>query len=388
MKVVMLWRYYPAQYEYFYSKYPQALTLSYSQHRNLFFSEHFGWPSELAQLMNTIGIQTEFLVINDEILQYKWAVENGLVIGSKDNWEQEIVLAQIKSIRPNVVWISSLDLCGAFAYQLKHYCDKIILWVGSPFVKTADVGGASVLITENPATLQAIHHVFERVIVTKPGFDEQLLPMLQNVKKEYDVSFVGTLSPAHQSRVDTLSYLHQKGVMVDAFANRQFPKKPSFSNLIRGMASFLLKEKSITKASVVLQKWLDNNHKARRAQILETFCKPPLFGLEMYRVLAASSITLNIHIDCAQGNVGNMRLFESTGVGACVITEHGANIAELFEPDKEIITYKSKEEMVEKITYLLEHRALASEIGLAGQQRTLRDHSVARMLHDIMPAFS
>jgi spore maturation protein CgeB len=70
-----------------------------------------------------------------------------------------------------------------------------------------------------------------------------------------------------------------------------------------------------------------------------------------------------------------MRLFEATGVGACLLTDWKENLARLFEPDKEVLTYNSAAECVEKVKYILEHEAERRAIAAAGQRRTLREHN-------------
>jgi len=47
----------------------------------------------------------------------------------------------------------------------------------------------------------------------------------------------------------------------------------------------------------------------------------------------------------------------------------------LFEPDKEVLSYRSAEECIEKINYIIEHENERREIAAAGQRRTLREHT-------------
>ena len=70
-----------------------------------------------------------------------------------------------------------------------------------------------------------------------------------------------------------------------------------------------------------------------------------------------------------------MRLFEATGMGSLLLTDKKNNLNKLFEIDKEIVTYSCKEEALEKVKYLLENPKKLSEIALAGQERTLKDHT-------------
>jgi spore maturation protein CgeB len=95
----------------------------------------------------------------------------------------------------------------------------------------------------------------------------------------------------------------------------------------------------------------------------------------MYAQLRRSRVTLNTHIDLSSTHASNMRLYEATGVGTCLLTDWKANLPEMFEPDAEVVTYESAEECVEKVRYLLEHEDERNGIAAAGQRRTLRDHT-------------
>ena len=115
--------------------------------------------------------------------------------------------------------------------------------------------------------------------------------------------------------------------------------------------------------------------------------RPPLYGLDMFKALARSKVGFNIHIDVAGKYAGNVRLFEVTGVGSCLITDWKDNLHELFELDKEIMTYSSPEECIDKVKWLINNPRERNMISQAGMKRTLRDHTYARraeQLHDII----
>ena len=104
-------------------------------------------------------------------------------------------------------------------------------------------------------------------------------------------------------------------------------------------------------------------------------CHPPVMGMDMYNLIHQSKVTFNSHADMAAGDVGNMRLFEATGVGTCLLTDTGNNMSDLYEADKEVVIYKNLDEAIEKAKYLIEHPNVAQEIAAAGQKRTLKDHT-------------
>ena len=113
------------------------------------------------------------------------------------------------------------------------------------------------------------------------------------------------------------------------------------------------------------------------------YCHPPVFGVDMYNVLRQSKITLNKHTDAAGSSVANMRLFEATGIGTCLLTDTGENMSDLFEEDREVVTYTSVDECIEKAEYLLEHDEVRRQIAEAGQRRTLKDHTMKNRCEQI-----
>jgi spore maturation protein CgeB len=99
------------------------------------------------------------------------------------------------------------------------------------------------------------------------------------------------------------------------------------------------------------------------------------WGIDMYRILARSQIVLNRHIDAAEGHANNMRMFETTGVGALLATERAPNLYELFEPGAEVLSYGSEAELVTLVEHQLKHPQERLRIAAAGQARTLSQHT-------------
>jgi spore maturation protein CgeB len=105
---------------------------------------------------------------------------------------------------------------------------------------------------------------------------------------------------------------------------------------------------------------------------------PAVYGLSMYQTLLDSSVTLNIHADSSPKYASNMRLFEASGVGTCLLTDWKEDLNSLLEVDREVAAYRSPEECVEKIRWLLEHPAERDEIARRGRVRAERDHTFGR----------
>ena len=79
-------------------------------------------------------------------------------------------------------------------------------------------------------------------------------------------------------------------------------------------------------------------------------CHGPLYSIDYYNVIRKSKLTLNRHRDeLADGP--NIRVFEATGLGTCLISDRGKEMDKLFDSEKEIVTFSSAQEAIEKINY-------------------------------------
>jgi spore maturation protein CgeB len=81
-------------------------------------------------------------------------------------------------------------------------------------------------------------------------------------------------------------------------------------------------------------------------------------------------------------------MFESTAMGALLLTEESENINQIFTPDKEIATYRNPEEAIDKIRYYLNHTDEREAIAKAGQQRTLQYYNSRIRAEEALRIFS
>lgn len=380
MKLLMLCKYYPETLKYFYEKYPFIISSSFEEHRSKILDEHFGWTGDLSRYINLQGIQTEFIIANAESMQKKWADEHKFQSYSERKWEKEIVMEQIKHFRPDVLWVGSLfDYYGNFLKNALHYCKKAITWVSCPTPANLNISGFTTLITSNPSVLRKKQHLFNNVIVTKPGFDSEILKKLGYVGKKYYVTFIGGITPAHLKRVEILAYLIKKGIDIKVFG---YINEERRRDALLHAAGCVMKHRDVCKGKDALKRMFTQRYQ-RDVEITKSVHQGPIFGLDMYHTLAKSRITLNIHIDVAGSYAGNMRIFEGTGVGSCVLTEHTENINSLFKLGKEILTYRSKEELLDVLQSMMKQDEKIDQISKAGQKRTLNIYTIEKMFNDI-----
>ena len=70
-----------------------------------------------------------------------------------------------------------------------------------------------------------------------------------------------------------------------------------------------------------------------------------------------------------------MRLFEATGLACALITDKKKDLSDYFDEDKEVLSYKSKDELIEKIKYLVSDSNKAKELGINAQNKVLKKYT-------------
>lgn len=104
---------------------------------------------------------------------------------------------------------------------------------------------------------------------------------------------------------------------------------------------------------------------------------------EKAKALLHSKIALNT-IHTAEIESVNVRVFEIAGIGAFQLTAYRKSLDDLFEIGKEIETYSSYSELVEKVDYYLQNEDKRKEIAINGRLRAIKDHTYEIRLNQII----
>jgi len=83
-----------------------------------------------------------------------------------------------------------------------------------------------------------------------------------------------------------------------------------------------------------------------------------------------------------------MRDIEAPMMGACYLTEWTEGLDNLYELGEEIETYRTSEELVEKIQYLTSSPTLRNSLRLKGQKRALSEHNITKSIEKIWQAIN
>lgn len=326
--------YYLGFLEHHYRLRPELLEASYESQHKALQAACFGDSDFYSAGLRNAGWAAEDLIVNCSSLQRQWASEHGI---DPTLSPVGMALEQIARIRPQVFYLQDLALgTREFLSAVRPHVELIVGQIASPIPSQTYLDGFDILISSFPHFVDVFRSQ-GRVAYYQPlAFDPRLLQRLGGHKREYPLTFVGGLSPAHRER---------QGFLV-----------------------------TLTK-SLPIHCWGYGTQALTQQGVDISRLRGDAWGLDMFSVLTRSAITVNHHIDIAKSNANNMRLFEATGCGALLVTDYKDNLSDLFDIGSEVVAYRSVDECVDLISYYLTHEDEAAEIARRGQERTLRDHT-------------
>ena len=387
--VVMLWRYYGEYLSSFYAERPGLADSSCEEQREAILADHFGWPGGLSLIMNGEGFLTEFFVMNAEPMQRKWAEENDFTSYSDEKWEKEIALEQVRRLGPDVLWTSSYFDCYDDLVPLAvQHCRKAVTWIACPLPEKLDVSHFDTLVTPLREWCGDFVDRFREHAFAHPCFDSAVLQKVDNTGKSIDVLFVGNITPHYRRREMTLATLLDAGIDIKMFGKLDHEVSPSRAQLLRDSVWFMLKRGNAEGSWKHFKKVIKPTAHERRIRLLKRTMETPVYGLAMYKLLASAKIVLNCHIDVAGPWSGNIRMYETTGIGSCLLTERSNNVAEVFLPGQEVLIYHSADELITLIPELLRSHERIQSIAESGHKRTLENYTLNHMWKSIRHVFS
>lgn len=111
------------------------------------------------------------------------------------------------------------------------------------------------------------------------------------------------------------------------------------------------------------------------------------YGAVYNAILSQAKIALCI-LSTINHDTYTRRCFEIPAAGTMMLSEYTDDLASMFEEDKEIVFFRSKEELVDKIKYYLSHDEEREQIAKAGRERVLKDgHEVKDRVMQVMKEY-
>lgn len=387
MRFLILNADYPDFLEWLYAHHEGMEQQPYAEQLRMRYESLYGVADFYSSNLRALGHEAEDLYANNEWLQRAWAAEQGMVCETAVHargpsvsvleqvrrvarrtpirhvasyvrswlpkgsalpaWSREILLAQVQRYKPDVLLVQAMDvLPGSVIQELKPFVRAIVgQHAATSLSEDENYSGYDLVVSSFQPTVAWCRARGLHARLSRLGFEPRVLSCLTPTNKTFDVTFSGSFSAVHRSREVWLE--------------------------------------GISRSCHELQIWGPDIRQLPQSSPLRKHYQGLAWGRDMYQVLRASKITLNHHGDVAP-YANNMRLFEATGVGTCLITDWKDNLGELFEPGKEVLAYRSVEECVELIRHYLAHEEEREAIGRAAQARTLREHTYFHRMQELV----
>jgi spore maturation protein CgeB len=382
---------YPGYLESFYKTHSTTNDMSYEEHYQLLMDDTTEFVGSYIRNFRRLGINAACVIANDTHLQSKWKSEKGIRAVSNSL----IIYEQIKAFAPDILWIEDLHYidCEWFKF-IRQNCRSIkgiVAYHCSPFNETIleKLRMADFVFTCTPGLKIDLEKAGLKSFMVYHAFDSDLLTRLNsvNLNSPKNLVFSGSLVTGgsfHNSRISLIDGILKAKVDLALFVTLERSYRIKAKQILYYLSGLMKK--------MGLQDLIDHvpvfEHGAYPVlsyspEILSSN-NPPLYGIDMYNLFNTSRIILNMHIGVAGDYAGNMRLFEATGIGSCLLTDNKKNMSELFDLDKEVVVYDSPEDCITKAKWLLENEAERMNIAIAGQKRTLISHTVEKRCKSII----
>lgn len=366
MRITIIDQYYSGFLDHHYKQHNGLVNCAYKNQRDSLLSTCFGTADFYSRHLRELGHDAIDIIANCAPLQRQWARENALEFNRfatevSVRWQRLplfgkwlarakgllfILLEQIREEKPDVLYVQDLSAIPPEALSsLKGRVALIVGQIACPLPPDGYLKPYDLILSSFPHYVKRLRAQGIASEYLRIAFEPLVLQRMGDQEKRYTCTFVGGISRIHRKGNELLEHLARR-VDMDFF----------------GYGVDML-----PKSSPVRQK-----HHGEA------------WGLDMYRVLAQSYITVNRHIDVAENYANNMRLFEATGCGAMLITDAKDNLNELFEVGKEVVVYSSPEEAAELIEYYASHPKERDAIARAGQQHTLREHTYRQRMEELV----
>jgi spore maturation protein CgeB len=362
-------------YAEFVSKLSQVcMDSSYDDIRSTLDFYKFGTGSALAFEFSKIGWETRLVIPNFRVMQDAWRRENGFSESIAAGWGfgariarlpgadslalllnhlHSTIYEQVKSFRPDIVYVQDLNLIPpVLIKKIREFTNLVVGEIASPLPPWRLIKSYDMVLSALQPIVEELNHKGVRAHWVPLGFDlrnwEDFKAKSSN--RSIDVSFVGSISRLQKMTIPLMKRVSESVENFSVYGPRESGKalaEHGMNDLYRGTA----------------------------------------WGSQMFEIFARSKIVVNRHGEIAKGHATNMRMYESTGMGALLITDATKNLEELFRVNEEVVTYDDPDDAAERIVELLRNESEIQRIALQGQNRTHTEHTYTQRVQKMLEVF-
>jgi hypothetical protein len=284
-----------------------------------FLHQRYGALHFLAPVLS--GEETAFFTNgDDEILQRMWARQIGM---PRRVTLPEILLAQLEFHRAEVFYnLDPIRYNSEFARKLPGCVRKTVAWRNIPLPET-DLGGYDLVVCNSSSLLRKYRASGWNAAYFSPAHDPVMDEYAGNQERPIDVAFVGGYSRHHMRRA---AVLEEVASLRDRYR-----------------IEFRLARSRLTRLAETPAGHLGPLGKYRRPKDIRAVSRDPVYGRDLYALLAKSKVVLNGAIDVSGDDRGNMRCFEAMGCSSLLLGDTGVYPDGMRE-DETLLTYSSPAE--------------------------------------------
>jgi spore maturation protein CgeB len=109
-----------------------------------------------------------------------------------------------------------------------------------------------------------------------------------------------------------------------------------------------------------------------------------VWGDAKLKIYSGAPLSLNLHHPMNDVVGVNIRAFELAAAGACQVVDLKDDLATLFKPGEEVLTFRDLGELRRHLDYYLAHPDEARAIGANARRRALAEHTLRHRLEEIV----
>lgn len=278
-------------------------------------------------------------------LQEAWATEHGYADLFAMHGTNALVIEQVRHIHPDVLYIhSGVFVDGALLNACREHTSLIVSQWSCKLMETVP------------------YHLFDLIISSARNFVEEFRTRgihAEHVQHGFDVRQFSSPQP-----LPVRDVVFTGALLKDHHAGR-------------------IADLETIAAAIPLEFYGYGTDSLPPESSIRAAFRGSAWGKDMLSLLASSRISLHLPGDAVMSDAGSKRLFEVTGMGSMLLTRKQPGLDLLFEDGREIVTFTTTGECIELMKHYLAHEQERAAIALAGQQRTLHNHTVTERAKEI-----
>jgi spore maturation protein CgeB len=161
-------------------------------------------------------------------------------------------------------------------------------------------------------------------------------------------------------------------------------------NYLREIQRNLVRSGPIGGSVRTIRQWKFRRHVHQLLPLFKPIAKGAIPFTKICDVFSSYEVVLNFSNVWADGRPGSeliphvrLRDFEAPMCRTCFLTGHTEEISEFYDIGREIDTYRSPQELVDKTRFYLSNPQSAEKLRQAGYERAVRDHTWVRRFQQL-----